>query len=216
MADIEVQYKGSTIKQQTGSGTVTLHTEGKYMEDDVDIVYTAPSGGGGGYTIVDSGTFIGNGTSDQTITLGNKVPLKDFYLFVWYDDTDFLYSTEYKIFSHIVLSQGTLNQFVYYDTYGIYTRYTSNATQIDIDNSGVITSRQAYGVNVETLYARNDGINIYTKTMSASSPQIRKSSTGLYFLVSTGNANYHFMNGETYNWKLVYFGNNPTNDFLTL
>jgi len=44
MADIEVQYKGSTIKQQTGSGTVTLHTEGKYMEDDVDIVYTAPGG----------------------------------------------------------------------------------------------------------------------------------------------------------------------------
>lgn len=43
MADIEVQYKGSTIKQQTGSGTVTLHTEGKYMEDDVDIVYVAPS-----------------------------------------------------------------------------------------------------------------------------------------------------------------------------
>ena len=44
MADIEVQYKGTTIKSQTGSGTVTLHTEGKYCEDDIDIVYTAPSG----------------------------------------------------------------------------------------------------------------------------------------------------------------------------
>lgn len=47
MADIEVQYKGSTIKSQTGSGTVTLHTEGKYCEDDIDIVYVAPGGGGG-------------------------------------------------------------------------------------------------------------------------------------------------------------------------
>ena len=46
MADIEVQYKNATIKQQTGSGTVTLHTEGKYCEDDIDIVYTAPGGGG--------------------------------------------------------------------------------------------------------------------------------------------------------------------------
>jgi len=43
MADIEVSYKNSVIKSQTGSGTVTLHTEGKYMEDDVDIVYVAPS-----------------------------------------------------------------------------------------------------------------------------------------------------------------------------
>lgn len=46
MADIEVSYKNAVIKSQTGSGTVTLHTEGKYMEDDVDIVYVAPAGGG--------------------------------------------------------------------------------------------------------------------------------------------------------------------------
>lgn len=215
MADVEVSYENTLIKSLSASGQAVLHTAGKYCDDDITIDYTAP-GGGGGYTVVDSGTFVGNGTSDQTITLGNRVPLKDFYLFVWYDDTDFLYSTEYKIFSFTVFSQGTLNQFVYYDTYGIYTRYASNSTQIDIDNSGVVTSKQAYGVIVETLYARNDTIGVYTKPMAAGSPQIRKSSTGLYFMASVGNGNYHFMNGETYNWKLVYFGNDPTNDFLTL
>ena len=196
------------------SGTQTVTVNDTY--DVTNLAEMVVNVSGGGYTIVDSGTFVGNGTSNQTITLGNRVPLKDFYLFVWYDDTDFLYSTEYKIFSFTVFSQGTLNQFVYYDTYGIYTRYASNSTQIDIDNSGVITSRQAYGVMVETLYVRNDAIGVYTQPMAASSPQIRKSSTGLYFMASTGNANYHFMNGETYNWKLVYFGNDPTNDFLTL
>ena len=57
MADIEVSYKNAVIKSQTGSGTVTLHTEGKYMEDDVTMVYTAPSGGTPEYVYDDTDTY---------------------------------------------------------------------------------------------------------------------------------------------------------------
>lgn len=46
MADIEVKYKGSTIKSISASGTTTLSTGAQWCEDDIDIVYTRPSGSG--------------------------------------------------------------------------------------------------------------------------------------------------------------------------
>ena len=48
MSEIDINYKGSTIASMDASGTKTLLTSGKYCEDNVEIVYTRPSGGGGG------------------------------------------------------------------------------------------------------------------------------------------------------------------------
>ena len=49
MSDITISYKGSSIATMDASGTKTLLTEGKYCEDDIDIAYVKPSGGGTGY-----------------------------------------------------------------------------------------------------------------------------------------------------------------------
>lgn len=46
MSDIAINYKGSSIATMDASGTKTLLTSGKYCEDDIEIVYTQPSGGG--------------------------------------------------------------------------------------------------------------------------------------------------------------------------
>ena len=48
MSDITISYKGSSIATMDTSGTKTLLTEGKYCEDDIEIVYDKPAGGGGG------------------------------------------------------------------------------------------------------------------------------------------------------------------------
>ena len=40
MSDITVNYKGSPITTMDASGTKTLLTEGKYCEDDIEIVYS--------------------------------------------------------------------------------------------------------------------------------------------------------------------------------
>ena len=40
MAEVEISYKGSAIAQMNASGTKTLLTEGKYLEDDVTVEYT--------------------------------------------------------------------------------------------------------------------------------------------------------------------------------
>ena len=46
MADVEVKYRGQTIRSMSASGTEVLHTEGKLCDDDITIDYTSPGGGG--------------------------------------------------------------------------------------------------------------------------------------------------------------------------
>ena len=43
MSEISINYKGSTIATMDASGMKTLLTEGKYCEDDFEIVYVRPS-----------------------------------------------------------------------------------------------------------------------------------------------------------------------------
>lgn len=43
MSEISINYKGETIATMDASGMKTLLTEGKYCEDDIEIVYVRPS-----------------------------------------------------------------------------------------------------------------------------------------------------------------------------
>ena len=45
MSEVNINYKGSKIAGMDASGTKTLLTDGKYCEDDIEIVYTRPSSG---------------------------------------------------------------------------------------------------------------------------------------------------------------------------
>lgn len=47
MADVTLTYKGSDILELSNSGSATLKTGGKYCEDDIEVEYVKPSGGGG-------------------------------------------------------------------------------------------------------------------------------------------------------------------------
>lgn len=60
MADVTINYKGSAIAAMSASGTKTLETEGKYCEDDIEVVYVSPGGGGstlGTKAISSNGTY---------------------------------------------------------------------------------------------------------------------------------------------------------------
>ena len=54
MSDVTINYKGSSIATMDASGTKTLLTEGQYCEDDIEVVYVSPGGGG---SSVAHGTF---------------------------------------------------------------------------------------------------------------------------------------------------------------
>lgn len=64
MAEVEISYKGSAIAQMNASGTKTLLTEGKYLEDDVTVEYTRPSAPSGTKNI----SITANGTTTEDVT----------------------------------------------------------------------------------------------------------------------------------------------------
>lgn len=65
MSDITINYKGNAIATMDASGTKTLLTDGKYCEDDIEVVYVKP---GGGTPNLQAKTNINATTSSQTIT----------------------------------------------------------------------------------------------------------------------------------------------------
>lgn len=69
MSEIAINYKGNSIATMDASGTKTLLTSGKYCEDDIEIIYTRPSGGGGGVPLTVKGSNIAiNNEGDTVIT----------------------------------------------------------------------------------------------------------------------------------------------------
>lgn len=64
MAEVEISYKGSNIATMNASGTKTLLTEAKYLEDDVTITYTRPSAPSGTKNI----SITANGVTTEDVT----------------------------------------------------------------------------------------------------------------------------------------------------
>ena len=64
MAEVEISYKGSNIATMNASGTKTLLTEGKYLEDDVTVTYTRPAAPSGTKNI----SITANGTTTEDVT----------------------------------------------------------------------------------------------------------------------------------------------------
>lgn len=64
MAEVEISYKGSNIATMNASGTKTLLTEAKYLEDDVTVTYTRPAAPSGTKNI----SITANGTTTEDVT----------------------------------------------------------------------------------------------------------------------------------------------------
>lgn len=64
MAEVEISYKGSNIATMNASGTKTLLTEAKYLEDDVTITYARPYAPSGTKNI----SITQNGTTTEDVT----------------------------------------------------------------------------------------------------------------------------------------------------
>ena len=64
MADITVNYKGDAIAEISASGTKTLKTEGKYCEDDIELVYVKPGGSPSGTKQIN---ITQNGTTTEDV-----------------------------------------------------------------------------------------------------------------------------------------------------
>lgn len=165
---------------------------------------------------VASGTFIGQNNTDSTVgagrqkfVVGKKMPQTDFYLRInAKDGEEYPYDTSYKI---VNANFGAFHEWGYYDlsTNGTKT-ITPTAYSVDINNSGTISSISA-GMYFGWLYTvRNGAIG---GGNAANKFEITKDSTGFAVLVGISNSVYKFSAIE-YEWKLVYFGSNPSTDIV--
>lgn len=57
MSDVVINYRGNSIATMDASGTKTLQTEGKYCDDDIEVVYTKPSPPPSPWTLIDTATL---------------------------------------------------------------------------------------------------------------------------------------------------------------
>lgn len=63
MAEVTINYKDAAIATMDASGTKTLQTQGKYCEDDIEVVYARPSAPSGTKQI----NIMQNGTTVEDV-----------------------------------------------------------------------------------------------------------------------------------------------------
>lgn len=210
MADVEVSYKGSTIGSLSASGTLTLETEGKYCEDDITVDYTSP-GGGGGITKIADGTFTGAGNYTVDLSIGKKMPQTNFWFRLWLTPSSVLANAEKYSAIGLFFTVYSPDK---YDLSTDGTKRPATTYSFSTDYNGVTTvclpvlSRETV---VFYRYANTESAQIASVNNTIS---ITKSSAGFTVTPTLWNPNNLYASGLTYNWEIVYFGNDPTNDIV--
>lgn len=143
MSDITVTFKNQTILTMDASGSKPLLTEGKYCEDDINIAYVKPSGGG---VPVESGVFTVT-TKARTYDINHSLGVVPNFAFIYPIDvhTD---SDAYLIGSQVIC--GDFGQ----DNWTVGT----NATARGANHSyGIGTG---YSVSVHGSAGQNDDLPV--------------------------------------------------------
>lgn len=209
--DSDLTSVANAIRAKSG-GSAQLAFPAGFVSEIGNI----PSGGGGS-TVVASGTFIGNDNSvsgyvgRQFISVGKKMPQTDFYLRLnAKNGEEFPYDTNYKIVVGFVT---VFSKDGFYDlsTNG-QKDITKSSYAVDINNSGAVSSIQpgAYIGWMETI--RNGGVG---NTSAPNYANIERSDDGFTVLFGMSNAIYRFPPIE-YEWEIVYFGSNPSTDIVEI
>jgi hypothetical protein len=177
----------------------------------IAAVEAIPSGGGGVQTIA-SGTFTGDGAVPPAIPVGKKMPKTDFVFNIWVDG-----GTE------ITPPSGTNRTYVWAQ---IVVQKRFGEYDLSTDGLKPIISKLAYptvntstGVTTERKpnYGQSGAGGFVRWTVAAvevlSVTQIARSAEGFSVKLAKGS-DYTTASGVTYNWELLYIGNDPTNDIV--
>lgn len=172
--------------------------------------------GGGGTTTVASGTFTGDGTNPTSggggILVGNKMPKTNFWVKIKaQSDSEFTYDTYYKysyMFCAVYSDMGHFDL----STVGDSKQLVSDLS-INIDNSGTVSAVTSGTYIAQMTTVRNNSANNYGRPNNV---KIDRKTTGFYFRIYNSNASYYYENGIKYDWELVYFGSDPTNDIVQI
>lgn len=184
----------------------------------VSAIAAIPTGGGSGFTTIASGTFIGSNNSQdagrQLIPIGNKMAQTDFFVLVnAKNGEEYPYNDKYK---WVWLYAECRKMFGYWDlsSDGWRSFIASTGYHIDLNNSGTITTVNPGRMIKLGVNLRNSGlneINYNTFSLCRNINQI----AGFQIHLGHSNTLYPFI-PITFEYEVVYFGNDPTNDIIDL
>lgn len=202
--DSDLTSVANAIRAKSGGSSQLAFPAGFVSE-----IQAIPSGGGGPTTVA-SGTFTGNGGYQVTIPVGTKCAQTDFMFFIWAaSGTEFPYDGKYKV-ARIV--SAFPKEFLSFDLSSDGEKAPVSTLAYDINNSGTITNKSLNYAAQNVLALQNN--NIFSADFQAQRTRITRASTGFSIFLTVSNGAYQFLNGETYNWKLIYYGSSAATDIV--
>lgn len=211
--DASLTYEAGKLRAKLGSSAQLDFdlANGKGFGDYIDAIPT----GGGGATVVASGTAQGSGTYDMEIPIGTKMPIRNFVIALWAENnTEFTYdSSKRQLYGSEVVVDGDVGYMGFLNrepgaARDVYEAKSSKA--YTVNNSGTISTVDynpmcgwLFGVFGNNKY----GEALYQFFMY-------KYDDHCTFYVNRSNSFFVFPSAVTYNYKVIYYGNDPVNDFL--
>ena len=184
--------------------------------DDNGNQITYAKASGGAPIVVASGSFTGSGSNTKTFTIGAKMPQTDFWLKIKPQSTAiFPYDNKENFGYCFIICMSDRNHFDLSNTgdkYGI-SDVSFNAYDSSSETVTVTLGNSSSGNN--KVISNWVGVkNAAIVTGSFNNIKITKETTGFSILLNYSNNNYNWPSTVTYNWELVYFGNNPSTDIV--
>jgi hypothetical protein len=175
----------------------------------VSAVEAIPTGGGGA-VLVASGTFVGaSEVGRQTISVGTKMPVTDFYVQIKAQDNSVFNRASYRIVAMTAIYTSEFGYFSYANTGdAVYTStfkiYDKNGDSETLKNAGLI---QKDGIMYSNGNVTEYNFNTFTINRTAETFRI-------YFGHSNGQ--YGLPSDVTYEYKIIYFGDDAANEIYEI
>ena len=194
-----------------GGGTAPLAFDFENEKGFGDYVDAIPSGGGGGATVIASGTFTGSGYT-VNLPVGKKMPKTSFGFRLRLQSSSVI-STDASKFTAVGY-YFTAYSPDYFDFSANGKKYLSTTFSFSTSYSGSITSLSPKLSKVAVVFYRGTNGNSNQIPADVNAIAFTKADDGFTANVTLWNANNHFAAGATYEWELLYFGSDPTNDIV--
>ena len=168
-------------------------------------------GGGGGAVEIASGTFTPSTTAvSKSIAIGNKMAQTDFLVLVYADDeTEIPYDGTWKGLIGVLVCDKT---FGYFDLHeDVSNKAPTGKFTYKVNQDGTITDREAPGIYGGSASLRNNAAYV-SYPADISHNKVTRSSSG--FTLTLRWTSQNFMSGITYNYKVLYYGSDPSNDIV--
>lgn len=200
--------QSSQMVTENGTYDTTLKNE---------VVVDVQGGGGGGGTVIASGTIAGNGGYGISVPVGTKMP-----------ETDFAFVIHLPKNQEITYVDDSNNQILLWIEYVVLKKTqrfdlssvannikSTNTLGLTVNNDGTIKNLNPNGTAAIRVSSRANGY-VFAMAGNESSQTISRTATGFKVTVSSAAWMMVFRTGYTYEWEIIYFGDDPTNDIVEI